>query len=557
MIKKQVMKILLVTIILIFAMQLNVYAGVITSTDKSVESGSGNVTISVTAKQSLGAYTLKVSDTAGLELVGASGGEISADKRTITGSSATGTTSLGTYTFKVPTVSNDTTYRIKFNISGMETTSLDGIADQSNTAVLTVKAKQVTPPPATTQQDKTSTTTTPEKKSSDANLTNLGINPNDFKGFKSSKTEYSVEVPNSVKSVKVYATPAKGATVEGTGNVELKEGDNTVKVKVTAEDGKTTKTYTLTIKRKTAEEEAANAGEARLKNLGIKPEEYDFSGFDNEKTEYSVNVPNNIEEIEVYATAMNSKAQITGTGMITLKEGLNELNVEVIAEDGTKKVYILKVTREESSEVEGTTINEFGLSTLLIQGLSLNPSFKVGIYEYTVELNEDLTSLDIDAKANDENATIEIIGNEELQEGENIVKILVRNSETEEIVTYEIIVNKNLQQETIQTSWLKPATWGKEEKIKISIIIVLIILIISAIILKIKIGKEVIENKDRDLPGADELDKAITEHQELSEETIEGVANENYIQDIAASRFDIQDDSTDLESRPKRKGRHF
>ena len=66
------------------------------------------------------------------------------------------------------------------------------------------------------------------------------------------------------------------------------------------------------------------------------------------------------------------KAQITGTGMITLKEGINELPVEVIAVDGTKKVYTLKVTRKESEEIEATTTNTFGLSTLSISGLKLN-----------------------------------------------------------------------------------------------------------------------------------------------------------------------------------------
>lgn len=562
--KRIVLKITLILISIIFMLQVKVQAAVIGSTDKQVESGSGNVTISVTSKQALGAYKLKVTDTAGLELVNSAGGEISSDKKTITGSSASGITSLGTYTFKVPTVTKDTTYNIKFSITGMETINLETVSDETNVAKVVVKAPVVTTP------DPEPTTPTPETppatvtKSTEARLKNFGINPSqyDFSGFSknTNKESWSAEVPNNVAEVEVYATAKDSkAKVEGTGKVTLKEGNNTVKVKVTAEDGTTTKTYTLTINRKTAAEQAKEDGEARLKNLGIKPKEYDFTGFDSEKTEYSVEVPNEVEEIEVYATAMNSSAQITGTGMNTLEEGLNELKVESIAPDGTKKTYMLNVTRKEAEKEEettGRTEEIIGLSTLLIQGINLNPSFNTTIYEYTAELTYVTVenSLNITARANDEDATVEIIGNENLQDGENIITILVKKEETEESATYQITVNKHISVEEVeqQMSWLKPETWGKEEFIKTAIIAVIIILIIIAIILKVNISKERVG-----LPGADELDRAIAEHQELSVENNyeqENNDEQNYIEEIAVSRFGIEEDS---EAKPKRKGRHF
>ena len=368
---------------------------------------------------------------------------------------------------------------------------------------------------------------------------------------------YSVTIPYEVDSLKVlYKTEDSNAKVKVTGNSGFEVGSNNkITIKVTAEDGKTTKTYTLTIKRKTAEEDAKIAGEARLKSLGIKPAEYDFSGFNSEKTQYSAEVPNEVKEIEVYATAMNSKAQITGTGMIELKEGKNDLKIEVIAEDGTKKEYTLEVTRKESEEVAGTTEEEFGLSKLSIEGLKLSPSFTAGVYEYTVQLDKELSLLDIQAKANQENSTVEIVGNENLQEGENTITILLTNNETKEVVTYQITVNKNVNvtvDEIEQMSWLEPYTWGKEEKLKFVIIIVLIILIISAVILKIKIGKEDVQYEECEFPGADELDRAIAENQELS--TNEVNENEtNYVEDIAKDRFAVEDD---FETRPRRRGKH-
>ena len=442
-------------------------------------------------------------------------------------------------------------------------------AKSKGTSTITIKAADVSSTDAqevtgsktiqitVSEKDSNNNNTSNEStKSSEARLSNFGITPNDFTGFKRDKTEYSTTVPNSVKEVTVYATPlGKNAKVEGTGKITLKEGNNTAKVKVTAEDG-TTKTYTLTIKRKTAEEETSENDEARLKNLGIKPEEYDFTGFESEKTEYSVEVPNEVNEVEVYATPMNSKAQITGTGKVELKEGKNELKVEVTSINGTKKTYTIVVTRKES-ENSNLSVEEFGLKTLSIEGLNLKPNFKTGIYEYTVELTEDLSSLQIQAQVNTEKATVEIIGNENLQQGENIITILVQNPETNENATYQIIVNKNVVQEDIiaKTSWLKPETWGKEEKIKMAIILVLIILINCLIAIKIKLSQS---SKKMDLPGAEELDKAIAEHQELSEEpdyndniNIE----QNYIEDISKNRFgEINEEP---EGKTRKRGKHF
>ena len=105
----------------------------------------------------------------------------------------------------------------------------------------------------------------------------------------------------------------------------------------------------------------------------------------------------------------------------------------------------------------------------------------------------------------------------------------------------------------------------QEEIIKIAIIIVLIILIICAIILKRKISKDSTETIKVDFPGAEELDKAILEHQELVQEEnfMQGIIGEknthinedepNYIEEIAINKFEVED----FDEKPKRRGRHF
>ena len=124
--------------------------------------------------------------------------------------------------------------------------------------------------------------------------------------------------------------------------------------------------------------------------------------------------------------------------------------MQVTAENGTTQTYTIEVTRGETEASATTTSNskkdEFGLSSLEVEGLTLNPSFETGTYEYKVDLTEDLSSLDINAIATDDDTTVEILGNEELALGENTITILVRNEKEDKTATYQKIVNKNLSE---------------------------------------------------------------------------------------------------------------
>ena len=472
---------------------------------------------------------------------------------------------------------------VKINVSGTIADS-DTANDEKKSGSVSVNIKSASSSNENNSNNGTARDNTTTSKSTEARLKNLGIKPNDFNGFKRDKTDYSVEVPNNVSKVNVYATPLDSkAKVTGTGDVSLNEGESKkVAITVTAEAGNT-KTYSLTIKRKAADEadtQTQGDSDASLKSLGIKPEKYDFSGFKKDKTQYSVQVPKDVEEIEVYAEATSNKAKVTGTGKTQLKNGKNTIVVQVTAENGTTQTYTIEVTRGDSGTTATTNSkDEFGLSSLEINGLTLNPSFETGTYEYKVDLTEDLDSLDIATIATDDDTTVEIYGNEGLSLGENTITILVRNEKEDKTATYQIIVNKSLSEEE-KMSWLKPSTWGKEEIIKIIIIAVLIILIVIAIILKVKIAKEKNEEEDLEFPGGEELDKALAEHQVLSEnaemqtdldsesedtekeeyKTENEFDGTNYIEDIARSKnykIDYQNDKTTDNSSSRKKGKHF
>lgn len=362
---------------------------------------------------------------------------------------------------------------------------------------------------------------------------------------------------------------------------------------------------------------ANKSTEARLKNMGIKEKAYDFTGFKRDRKEYSIEVPNKISTLTVYATPVDSKSKVAGTGKVTLKEGDNTVAVTVTAEAGNTETYTLKIKRktaaEEASGDSDETLTDnvsgaFGLSSLDIDDVNLRPEFDTEIYQYTIDLKEDLSQLEIETIPTADDTTVEIIGNENLHEGENLITILVKNKKTGQTATYQITVNKNLEsadaesdgsEQVEEFNWLKPSTWGKEEIIKAIIILVLVILIIIAIILKVKLVKEKRAENNIEFPGADELDRAIAEHQELSEwDEDDADANEfddfdsdswqvkndkdlennywqqeenetsdselddsdtNYLEDIAKSRNYNMDYQDDFNDKPKKKGRgkHF
>lgn len=351
---------------------------------------------------------------------------------------------------------------------------------------------------------------------------------------------------------------------------------------------------------------ASKSTEARLKNMGIKEKAYDFTGFKRDRKEYSIEVPNKITSLTVYATPVDSKAKVAGTGKVTLKEGDNTVTVTVTAEAGNTETYNLKIKRNTSAEDASGDTDEtqtdnvsgaFGLSSLDIDDVNLRPGFDTEIYQYTIDLKQDLSKLEIETIPTADDTTVEIFGNENLHEGENLITILVKNKKTGQTATYQITVNKTLSadegnesEQVEEFSWLKPSTWGKEEIIKAIIIAVLTVLIIIAIILKVKLVKEKKAENSIDFPGADELDKAIAEHQELSDwdemddidnmdesdsfedanywqqdNENEDLDNEldhtdtNYLEEIARSRKYDMDYQDDFDDKPKKKGRgkHF
>ena len=163
--------------------------------------------------------------------------------------------------------------------------------------------------------------------------------------------------------------------------------------------------------------------------------------------EYTINVPYEVTKLSIAATPEHSKGTVTINGNDELKVGENLIEIIVTAEDSSTDKYTIKAIRAKQ---------ELSLQTLSIYyvnengekvELKLEPQFSFDVYSYSVNdiLAHTIQSLSVEAKANAENAKVEIVGNDELKSGTNEITIKISVTDEaglEEQKTYTIKVQK-------------------------------------------------------------------------------------------------------------------
>ena len=247
-------------------------------------------------------------------------------------------------------------------------------------------------------------------------------------------TEILIKASRNLKGVQentVNSKTTNSSTSSNTSKNTRSQSGNTQKTTNTTSSSNASSTKTTT-----------KSSNADLSNLGIKPN--DFSGFTPSKTSYDVTVSADVTEVEVYATAQSSGAKISGTGKQKLQDGKNELSIVVTAESGATKTYTINVTKESNNGTTETATDEGeGLSSLKLENIELSPEFKTNVYEYTAKYTGDLNKIDVKAVATEPKYVVDITGNDDLKDGENIITILVSDSEGNNVATYQVTLTKS------------------------------------------------------------------------------------------------------------------
>lgn len=161
--------------------------------------------------------------------------------------------------------------------------------------------------------------------------------------------------------------------------------------------------------------------------------------FSKSRTSYSLNVKENVSNINVYATTEDSKATYSISGNKNLAVGDNTIRVVVTASDKkTKKTYTINVTKSNNPELMDAT-----LKSLIIEDITLDPEFDSGVTAYTCpEIDSKVESLNILAVPTNENAKVSITGNTALKAGVNIITIKVTSAGGTIAKSYNLTVNK-------------------------------------------------------------------------------------------------------------------
>lgn len=182
-----------------------------------------------------------------------------------------------------------------------------------------------------------------ENKSNAKQLSSLTVDQYKLEpDFNPDITEYSLTVGRDVENLVIEAVASdEKATVEITGNNGLLLGENTVNIKVTAEDG-TVRTYKINVTK--VEEIGIQLSELTVENYVLTPE------FSSDVYEYTLNIGDiSVTSLNIIAKSNNENVNVEIAGNNNLKPGENIITILVSSdEEDITTVYQIIVNINES-----------------------------------------------------------------------------------------------------------------------------------------------------------------------------------------------------------------
>lgn len=177
-----------------------------------------------------------------------------------------------------------------------------------------------------------------------------------------------------------------------------------------------------------------------------------------QKTSYDIKVDSTVEEIKITAKPENTSDRVRIDGSLVdsndgyrktvdLKNGKNEVKVKVTDSKDNQRTYTLNITRGKVAATE---------DDIYLDELELNEGkleFSREATSYTVNLNEDVDSIKVTAKPEDEEYLVTVNGSEvkkgsdyekeiSLNNGTNTIKVVIEDEVNSKKKTYTLTVNR-------------------------------------------------------------------------------------------------------------------
>ncbi|KAG7228472.1 hypothetical protein INR49_007645 [Caranx melampygus] len=169
--------------------------------------------------------------------------------------------------------------------------------------------------------------------------------------------------------------------------------------------------------------------------------------FTPEVTDYKVTVESSVNKVTLNLLTSDSGASYTilcgdGSKTIKLNDGLNRVEVEVVAEDGTVKKYSVEITKLSAKIAE--------LSNLTVDGdIPLNTAFCTKIYEYNSVVPFHCNAVTLLPEVPDKNIKVTVNGSDTSQPvplnfGDTEVEISVCSADGSNSQVYTVLVTREL-----------------------------------------------------------------------------------------------------------------
>lgn len=159
--------------------------------------------------------------------------------------------------------------------------------------------------------------------------------------------------------------------------------------------------------------------------------------FNSDELNYTLYVTHTLNELKIDGSLVSEYAKTNSFKTYQLNDDVTYIKLNVTSETNSEKTYTIKVVK-----VDYRSKNNY-LSSLIIEGQEINFNKLKNDYEFTVE--NDVSSLNVTAISESENAVVTIVGNNDLKDGLNVIKITVK-AENEDVREYVVNVTRKAKE---------------------------------------------------------------------------------------------------------------
>lgn len=297
-------------------------------------------------------------------------------------------------------------------------------------------------------------------------------------------------------------------------NIKFKKGD--VEVGTAADYSKTlTLRQGVTTTTTRPKNTSASVTSLSFKNATMKP------AFNQSIHEYKLYTKDTIRQVTLFYTTLETG--VTLKSECTVGCTVSSQSDTIIQTIQGKNEVIFKFTSEDEKNTEEykfiiyrgeTTDGSNKLAGLNIKDYNVNEQFDENTLDYTASVPYEIENLEINATAADENAKVEIKGNNNLKVGENVITITVTPTDEEnEIKIYNITVIREEYVSEEPTSEFVPGAIDKKDNS--NIILIILIVLVSLTIIGVA-AYLIFFNKKKN--KKDKLDKNVDQVDDKTEE---------------------------------------